>query len=180
MRGATLDAGDGGVHRLGCLGLVGGVAAGSEQQDPALDQRGEVLLDRAIDVGGRRRRRQLARERIEIAHLVLALPGELGLLLHRIGQMARHQCDDHEQREIDDLGWTRDEVGVEGRVEEIARPQHACDRRCQGRYPAKMPAGQQHRDQVDRRAPAHIEIADQSPGDDGRRRDHEQGDRDAT
>ena len=68
---------------------------------------GEMLLDRAIDLGRRRRRRQAARERVKVAHLVLVLAGELGLPLHGIGEMAGHQRDDHEQNEIEHLGALR-------------------------------------------------------------------------
>ena len=76
--------------------------AGPEQHHPALDVGGEVLLDRPIDVGRRGRGgRGRAREGVEIAHLGLALAGELGLPLHRVGQVAGHQRDDQEQDEIE-------------------------------------------------------------------------------
>ena len=129
--------------------------------------------------GRGRRRREPAREGIEIAHLVLVLAGELGLPLHGIGEMAGDQRNDHEQNEIEHLARPREVIGVERRIEKIAGPQHAGHSRHQCRHQPEMPARQHHRQQIDDRAAAQVEIADQRPGDDRRRGDHQQGDRDA-
>ncbi len=154
-------------------------AAGAEQHHLALDQVGEMLLDREIDVGGRRRRGQPAREGIEIAHLLFALAGELGLLLHRVGEVAGHHGDHHEQHQIEDLVRPREIEAVVRREEKISRPQHAGDRGDQRRHQAEMPAREQHRQQIDDRAAAHVERLDQHIGDERGRGDHQQGEHDA-
>ena len=93
--------------------------ADAKDDDLALHKLGEVLLDRKVDVGGRGHRREPAREGVEVAHLVFPFARELGLPLHRIGEMARHQRDHHEQHEIEDLGRAGEEVGVERRVPRV-------------------------------------------------------------
>jgi len=109
----------------------------------------------------------------------VALASELGVPLHRVGEMAHHHCHDHEQHEIENLVRAREVVGVVGREEEIARPQHAGDRRDQRRDEAEMPAGQQHRQQEDHRAAADVQVTDQQEGDQRGRRDQHQRDEDA-
>jgi hypothetical protein len=100
-------------HRI-VVGLVVAAAAGggSEHHYLALHQLGEMLLDRIIDAGCRCDPGEPPREGVQVAHLVFPLLGEIGLLFHRVGQMARDQRDDHEQREIEDLERPRDEVGA--------------------------------------------------------------------
>ena len=181
-RRAASNVRDGGTHRFGHRGVirlgVAAVAFGSEQHHLALHETGEMLLDPAVDVCRGRRCRQPAREGVKIAHLVLVLAGELGLPLHRIGEMAGDQRNDHEQNEIDDLARSREVVAVERRIEKIAGPQHAGHRRHQRRHQPEMPAGQHDR-QVDDRSAPKVEIADQRPGNDRRRGDHQQGQRNA-
>src|SRR5262245_9622250 len=89
--------------------------------------------------------------------------------------MARDHGHDHEQGEIEDLARPRDEIIIEWRIEEIARPQHAGHGRRQRRNKAKMPAGQQYRQEIDHRAPADIEIVDQAIGNERGRGDHQKG-----
>ena len=169
-RAARLNLRDRITHALrqcAMLGLGVAIGRGSEQHDLALNEAGQVLFDREIDVG---RRRKPPREGIEIAHFLLAPLGEFFLPLHRICKVAGHHRHHHEQQEIDDLVRPREIESVIRRKEKISRPEHAGDRRDQRRNEAKVPAGEQHGQQIDGRAAADLERLSE-------RIDHDRGDR---
>jgi hypothetical protein len=117
-----------------------------------------------------------AREGVEIAGFLLALARNFGLLFHRVREMARHHRDHHEQQQIEDLVRTREIEAVVGREEEISRPQHTGHGRNQRRHQAEVPAGEQHRQEVDDGAAADVEGLNQHVGNQRRRSDHHQGD----
>src|SRR6476661_4248959 len=146
-----------------------------EQHHLALDQAREMLLDREIDVGGRRRRCQAAREGIEITHVLFAFAGNLGMLLHGVCEVARHHGNDHEQQQIENLVRTGEVEAVVRREEKISRPQHPGDGGDQRRHQAEMPPGEQHREQIDDGAPAHVERLDQHVGNERGRGHQHQG-----
>ena len=91
--------------------------------------------------------------------------------------MAGDDRDHHEQQKIEDLVRPGEIEAVVGREEEIARPQDAGDRRDQGRDQAEMPAGQQHRQQINDRAAAHVEVIGQCVDHECGGGDHHQRDR---
>ena len=178
-RAAGADLGDRRMHALRqslLLRLDRAIAVGdrSEQHHLALDQAREMLLDREIDVGGRRRRCQAAREGIEITHVLFAFAGNLGMLLHGICEVARHHGNDHEQQQIENLVRTGEVEAVVRREEKISRPQHAGDGGDQRRHQPEMPPREQHREQIDDGAPAHVERLDQHVGNErGRGHQHQ-------
>ena len=180
-RATGADLGNRRMHALRQSLLLGldvaiAVGHGAEQHHLALDQARKVLLDREINVGRRRRRCQAAREGIEIPHLLFAFAGNLGLLLHGVGEVTRHHGDHHEQQQIENLVRPGQIEAVIRGEEKISRPQHARDRGDQRRQQAEMPAREQHRQQIDDRAPAHIERLDQHVGDERGRGNQHQGD----
>jgi hypothetical protein len=87
-----------------CSGTAALRGARPEQHHLALGLGGEVVLDRPVDLGRGGRGGQSPRKGVEIGHLLFALAGELGLPLHRIRHVARHQRDDQEQSQIEEFG----------------------------------------------------------------------------
>ncbi len=75
----------------------------AEQHHAAPDQQREMLLDRVIDAGSILRRREPAREGIERAILAFSAVGALGLDPKPGREMSRHDGDQKEQNEVDDL-----------------------------------------------------------------------------
>src|SRR5439155_5837309 len=102
--------------------------AGSEQHDAATDVIGEMVLDGAVDVRGRRCGRKLARKGIKIGDLAFAPARELGLALHVVGEMAHDHRNGHEQSGADDLKRTADIVQVVREIEEISGCNDPSDR----------------------------------------------------
>ena len=158
------------------LGLCRLPAPGPEQYHLALHQMRKVLLDGAIDVGRGGCHRQSAGEGVEVAHLLLAFAGELGLLLHGVREMAGHDRDHHEQGEVNDLVRASDEEAVIGTEEEVPRHEHACDRGDQGGNKAEVPACEQDGKQIDCRSAPNLERERERINKDRRRRDHQQRD----
>ena len=82
---------------------AGSVARAGEQDDFALHDGGEVVLDRGMNVGHVERHRQPAREGVEVAQVDLALARHLQLAFEPGGELADHHRDEDEQDQIDDF-----------------------------------------------------------------------------
>ncbi len=168
-----LDPRDGGAHRL--RHVVGGAGVGdAEQHHLALHQIGEMLLDGDKNLSRARRHGEAARERVEVAHLALALARNDDVLLGLAGQVRHHHGDDHEQQKIERFLGRGDLETVELREIDIAREQHAGDGGHQRRNDAEPIAGQHHRHEIEHRTAQDADIVAQHERHRGCRGDKQQ------
>ena len=158
----------------------GGFARAREQHDLALHDVGEMILDGGMDVGDVEGDRQPARERVEIAHVDLALARELQLPAQAGGELADHDGDDHEQHQVEDLLRVPDAEAVERRIKEEGGGQHPADGGDDRRHDAPAHGRDQHRNEIEHRAVFEPDFRDGRIDAHGDRADHGEREQNAT
>ena len=140
------------LRRNADAGAAGSLPLRPEQQNLALHYRGKMVLDGGMDVGDIEGRRQPPRECIKVGEIDFSLPRDLELAFQAGGELADHHRGESEQDEIEDLVLVLNLKTVARLKEEEGRGQDAAERRDDGRDHAPADCGDQHRDQIERRA----------------------------